>query len=46
MDSRLIFLHFVTGVMEGRIRLSRAELWLCPLVLQARPDRKIRRTRE
>ena len=32
MHSRLKFLHQFILVMEGRIRIREAELWLCPLV--------------
>ncbi len=31
----------LTGVMEGRIRLIKAELWLCPLVTQGCEGQKI-----
>ncbi len=41
MDSRLILLHFYSGVMKGRIRLIHAELRLCRLVNQGRRGQKI-----
>jgi hypothetical protein len=41
MDSWLIFQHFYDGVMQGRIRLTIAELRLCRLVIQGRKGQKI-----
>ena len=41
MDSWLIFQHFYDGVMQGRIRLTIAELRLCRLVHQSRKGQKI-----